>query len=237
MSFFPDGIILYNGDFMYYVGHLTKKKKFFQKPYVISGNDIYITDTKHGKRKFVKSGITNVVFCEELKENLFPGRALKPMYAYDAEFLGKFVESTVIHMISFLKMELPVEEICVFSADCAQIASRYAKMVTVVGEGEDRIIDGVSIRYVKKIKTLPKLAITFSNEYPSVLQGVPCINLSENAQRSTLATTWKTMSFKCSLFPFEISAASLIYLIKTGEEFDYELTSLRKKSPTLLSFC
>ncbi len=222
---------------MYYVGQLVKKKKLFQRSFAVNGNNILITDTRRSKKKFLKKGIKNVVFTDEIREDETFAPVLRQMYAYDKTFIEEFLERMIVHMVRFLKMEMPLEEICIFSSRHEAVASKFAKMVTVVGEGEDKTVDGISVRYVKKIRSLPALAIVNSNEQASLLWGVPCINLSEYAEKAKNATTWETMSFKCSLFTFEISAASIIYLIKTGAEFDYELTSLRKKSPTLLSFC
>lgn len=222
---------------MLYTAKLTKKKKLFQKPYITEGNTIYITDTKRAKKKFLKSGIRNVVFGEEFYADDVFKKMIKPLYAYDKSFLMNYLDEMTEHLIHFLKIKVPVDSIALFSPKGVSVACKYAKMVTVVSDGEDTMIDGVSVRYVKKLKALPSMAIILPGERGAVLPGVPMVNLDEKAIFGKTCSTWQTMSFKCSLFPFEISAQSIMYLLNRGEEMTYELSSLRKKCPTLFTFC
>lgn len=222
---------------MLYTAKLTKRKKIFQPAYEIKDGTIYITNTKRAKKRFLKSGIKNVVFGKEFKADNVFGKIIKPLYAYDKSFLMDYLEEMIVHLAHFLKMSLPVDSIALFSPEAVNVACKYAKMVTVTGKGEDEVINGVNVRYVKKLKALPDAAIVLTEGYIPPLPGVPVVNLCENAPVGKNCSTWETMSFKCSLLPFEISAASLIYLLNENAEMTYELCSLRKKCPMLFTFC
>lgn len=220
---------------MLYEAVLAKKKKLFQKPYVINENKIIITDTKRAKTKFLKSKINDVVFDECFKSDKFFAPLLKPLYAYDKDFLLTYSHQFITHMILFFKMDLPLDEIAVFSPRDICRVSRFSRLVTVVGSGEGDTVGGVNVRYVKKLTSMPDMA--FVTEKGWVPPGVPVIDLRECAQLSPNTSTWHTMSFKCSLLDGEINAPGLIYLLKDRSDMAYELTGLRKKLPSLFTFC
>ena len=220
---------------MLYEAVLTKKKKLFQKPYVINKNKIIITDTKRAKTKFLKSKITDVVFDESFKNDGILTPFLKPLYAYDKSFLAGFSNQFIEHMILFFKMKPPLDEIAVFSPLDICRVSEFARLVTVVGNGEGDTLGGVNIRYVKNLTSMPNMA--FVTEKGWVPPGVPVIDLRESAQSGHNTSTWQTMSFKCSLLDREINAPGLICLLKEHTDMAYELTGLRKKLPTLFTFC
>lgn len=213
----------------------TKKKKLFQKPFVIKGNNIYITDTKRAKKRFLKSEIKNVIFGSEFAEDEIIGKGLKRMYAYDEEFVLKYTHALAESLIKFLKLPLPVGEIAVFSEDNINCAKCFSRMVTVVGKGEDCVLDGVNVRFVKKIVGLPDIVISTGKAIPPL--GVPTVDMRETPFSGHVAITWENMSFKCSLCEGEINTPELIFLLKTNPDMTYELTRVRKKLPPLFTFC
>lgn len=221
---------------MYYVAKLVKKERLFQKAYTAEGNYIYITDTKRGKQKFLKSGITNAVFGEEFKKDKIINSSLIPMRGYDRSFVLKFLEDMIRCITSFFKMQLPVDEIAIYSPmaeDILKTAVLYAKMVTIVGEeGESLCLRGVTVRKVKRLKLPPSLIITDGKLRFSPIFKVPVIDL-RNEVRTKETLSYETISFKCELLPFEIGAEEMMYILNKRGDVPYRVTSLRKKLPPL----
>lgn len=224
------------GESMYYMVKKVKKKKFLQKSYVIKENVILLTDTKRAKKRFLKEKPANAVVTEDFAEDLFFKDKLTRMYGYDVNILINYLEPLIHNMTDFLKMSLPLNEIVLCSKTGVRSACKYAKMVTVIGEGNDETIDGVSIRYVKKLKTIPDLVIITDNKTTVNLFGVPCIDLRENPSSGRFVSNMSTMSFRCSVLPFDISAEALMWLLKRADDIAYTLSSCRKKSPVLFTF-
>ena len=223
---------------MYYIAILQKKKRFFQKAYIIKDNKIYITNTKRAKAKFLKSDIKNVVFFEEFKKDPIIGPKLVIIQDYDGKFLQSFLEGMILCLAEFFKLTLPVGEIAIcseFSEGMLKKVLPYAKMVTIVGEdGKSNIIKGVNVRRIKKLKSPPDIIITDrKNKFSSIFK-VPVIDLGEN-ERADNTLSYKTISFKTDLFPFEINAPQLIDFLKEHPNITYSVTSYRKKCPLLFT--
>lgn len=221
---------------MLYTAIVTKKTRLFQKPFRTEGKTIYITDTARAKKRFLKSGITNVVFnCDLSRDGVFANK-LKPLYAYDEEFLMNYVGDMLTDLVSLMKIHLPVLTMAVSSEKAVPFALPFTKTVIIVGEGEDTVIDGVNVVYVKKLRRMPDAAIILNSGYLPPMVGVPRVDISEGAIGARDCAVWENISFKCSLFPYEIGAKSLMYLLNTDEKFTYEMTSVRKKLTTLFTF-
>lgn len=226
------------GDNMY-LAKKAKKKKLFQPSYEIEDSMIYITNTIRAKKRFLKSNIKDVYFGEEFEKDCIIGNFIKPVDEYDYSFLLDYLESMIIYVVKFFKLNLPLGSIAVFSKDEKVIAicSKYAKMISVVGAcRESEVRSGVIIRYVKKLKTLPDMVITQNGESLSPVFKVPRISLCENCEKSPLTLTRNTISFKTDLFPFDINMGTLVHFVKKGENIKYELSSYRKKCPVLFTF-
>ncbi len=200
---------------------------------------IYITNTNRAKKKFLKSGIKDVYFGQEFEKDCIIGNVIKPVDEYDYNFLVGYLDHMIVYVAEFFKLLLPLESIAVFSDDERAIAicSKYAKMISVVGAcRESEVRGGITIRYVKKLKTLPDMVISQNGESLSPVFKVPRINLCENGEKSPLTLTRNTISFKTDLFPFDISMGTLVHFVKKGENVHYELSSYRKKCPVLFTF-
>lgn len=226
------------GDDMY-LAKKAKKKKFFQPSYEIEDNMIYITNTSRAKKRFLKSDIKDVYFGQEFENDSVIGNYIKIVDEYDYDFLCEYLDSMITYVAQFFKLTLPLGSIAVFSADEKVIAicSKYAKMISVVGVcRESEVRGGITIRYVKKLKTLPDMVVTQNGESLSPVFKVPRINLCENGEKSPLTLTRNTISFKTDLFPFDISMGTLVHFVKKGENVKYELSSYRKKCPVLFTF-
>ncbi len=223
------------GDDMFLRAFFTEKKKLFQKPFVIKGNNIYITDTKRAKKRFLKSEIKNVVFGSEFADDEIIGNSIKRMYAYESEFVFKYTRALTENLIKFLKLPLPLGEIAVFSTEDIDCAKCFSRMVTVIGKGEDCVVDGVNVRFVKKLTNLPDLVIV--SRRGLVPAGVSAVDVKELPCRGARVITWENMSFKCNLYEGEINTPELIFLLKNNPDMTYELTGLRKKLPPLFTFC
>lgn len=221
---------------MYYVAKLVKKERLFQRAYTAEGNYIYITNTKRGKKKFLKSGITNAVFGEEFKRDKIIGPAIVPMRGYDRSFILKFLDDMIRCITSFFKMQLPVDEIAIYSPmpeDILKTAVLYAKMVTIVGEeGDSQCLMGVTVRRVKRLKMPPCLIITEGKRRFSPIFKVPVIDFGDEV-RTKETLSYETIAFKCPFFPFEIGAEEMMYAINNMGDVPYSVTSLRKKLPPL----
>lgn len=221
---------------MYYVAKLVKKERPFQRAYTVDGNYIYITNTNRGKKKFLKSGITNAVFGEEFKKDKIMGEALIPMRGYDRSFVLGFLEDMIRCITSFFKMQLPVDEIAIYSPmpeDILKTAVLYAKMVTIVGEeGESQCLMGVTVRRVKRLRVPPCLIITEGERRFSPIFKVPVIDLGGEV-RTKETLSYETIAFECPFFPFEIGAEEMMYIINQKGDVPYSVTSLRKKLPPL----
>ena len=224
------------GDDMLYTAILTKKKRLFQRAYTIENHMIYITDTRRAKMKFLKSGIRNVVFNEDIASDDIFSDVLKPFSAYDEDFLFGYLEEMILHLTAFLKLKLPVDTLAVSHPKAAHIAAKYAKTVIVTDRGEDEVVDGVNIIYSKRLKRMPDMAVILNGGALLHFPRVPTIDLGEGAKSSRYCATYETMCFKCSLLPYEISASALMYLLHKEEDFSFELTGLRKKLPLLFTF-
>ncbi|MBR5535076.1 MAG: hypothetical protein IKU60_00355 [Clostridia bacterium] len=221
------------GDSMLYTAVFTKKTRLFQRAYTIDGNTVYITDTKKGRKKFLKSGIRNVVFKSE---DAFSEGLLKPLYGYDRDFIKEYLSGMTESLVSFLKPGLPLGEAVVTSKDAADIAVRYARTVYVTDKGEDEVVDGVNVIFVKKIKRVPHLVIKTEEGLLPDFLNVPTVDITEGARGGGYCLSWRSLSFKCDLLPYEINTECLLYLLKTQAHFGYELTSCRKKCPMLFTF-
>lgn len=222
---------------MLYTVKIVKRKKLWQKAFTIKDNEIYITDTKRAKKKFLKSNIRNAVFEADVAEDaLFKG-FVKRMSCYDEAFLFDFLEEMLLQLVCFLKIKLPVDTLAISSSKAKSVAVRYAKTVIIVGEeGEDMVVDGVNVIYVKKLKKLPDMAIILGKGKLLPFAGVPTVDISKEAKSTIWCMSWEAMSFQSSLLPYEISCESLMYLIKNEGEVKYRLTSCRKKLPPLFTF-
>lgn len=223
-----------------YIAYLTKKTKLFQPHYRIDEREIYITDTKRAKLKFLKSGIKDVYFGEEFKKDNVIGESIRAARAYDKDFVLNFLEGMIESVTEFFSYRLPYGEIAVFSPDkkIIDIASRFTKMVSVVGfEGEDEMRDGMQIRYIKKVRTPPDLVITDGEESLSPIFRVPRINIGERCEKNPLTLTRETVSFTTDIFPHDINMGTLLYLLKAGENINYKISSYRKKCPEVFTFC
>lgn len=221
---------------MLYTALITKKKRLFQKAYTTDGEWIYITDTKRAKRKFLKSGIRDVVFNADVSRDEIFGSMVKPAVYYDEAFLFDYVEEMLLQLASFLKIELPVDTLAISDKKAIGIAVRYAKSVIVALEGEDEVIDGVNVIYTKRLHRLPDMAIKLQNGTLPPLPAVPTVDISEGAKSSRSCVSVETMCFKCDLLPYEISAKSLMYLLHERASCGFELTHMRKKLPPLFTF-
>lgn len=221
---------------MLYTAVFTKKKRLFQKAYVIEGETIYITDTKRAKEKFLKSGIKNVVFTHDVTYDAVLGDLVTPMAHYDGAFLFTYLEKMLLDLTSFLKIELPVETMAITDAAFVPVAVKYARIVMVDAMGEDEVIDGVNVIYSKRLKKMPDMAVIFTeNRFPP-MPGVPTVDIREGAESTNRCKTWETLSFKCDLLPYEINAKALMYLLKNEEKVSFQLTNTRKKLPPLFTF-
>ncbi len=221
---------------MLYTGVVTKKKKLFQKAFTIDNKTIYITDTHRAKTRFLKSGIKNVVFNCDLSQDEVLAYKLIPLYGYDEKFLMSYIRTMFEDLLGLMKISPPLLTVAVSAKEAVPIALSFAKTVILTGTGEDYISDGVNVVYVKRLRRMPDAAIVLNHGHLPPLPGVPRVDISENATCAPLCIPWQNLSFKCSLFPYEIGAKSLIHLLNTGEEFSFELTSARKKLPTLFTF-
>ncbi len=227
------------GDDMY-LAKKAKKKKLFQPSYEIEDNIIYITNTSRAKKKFLKSDIKDVYFGQEFEKDPVIGNFIKPIDEYDYDFLLGYLDSMIVYLAEFFKLRLPCGSIAVFSEDERIIAAcaKYAKMVSVIGVcRESEVRGGITIRYVKKLKTLPDIVVTQNGESLSPVFKVPRINLCENGEKSPLTLTRNTICFKTDAFPFDISMGTLVHFIKKGVDIKYEIASFRKKCPVLFTFC
>ncbi len=221
---------------MLYTVVFTKRTKLFQRAYTIEGTTIYLKDTKRAKKRFLKSGIKNVIFTKEAAEDEVFGCLVKELYHYDGAFLFNYLEEMLLNLTSFLKMQLPVEVMAVSGREATDIALKYAKMVIVADKGEDEVIDGVNVIYTKKLKKLPDIALVLNKGRLPPLPGVPTVDISEGAKGSNRCISYENMSFMCSLLPYEINAQGLMYLLHTEPPFDFHITNMRKKSPPLFTF-
>ena len=228
------------GDFMLYVAEFTKKKRLFQKHYIIDKNKIYITDKQKSKKKFLKSGIKNVVFGVEGAKDEIIGPFLEKAQLYDRDFALKHLENMIKEVIAFCNMTLPIEEVAIFSKmpeEIVELAYKYARVLTVVGDikGKD-MKEGVIIRYTKKMKAPPKLIISEGERKFSSVFKVPVIDLGENNVKNSMTMSIDTASFETDILPFDISMGTLLYFLKKGENIAYKATSYRKKSPDVFTF-
>lgn len=221
---------------MLYTAVITKKKRLFQRAYTIDGNTIYITDTARAKRRFLKSGIRNIVFNTDVSSDEVFGKMVKRAEHYDEEFLFDYAEEMLLQLASFLKTDLPVDTLAISDKKARDIAVRYAKTVVIPIEGEDEVVDGVNVLYTKRLRRLPDMAIVLQNGSLPPLCGVPTVDISDGAKSSQRCISWETMCFECDLLPYEISAKSLMYLLKTEGDFAYRVTGYRKKLPPLFTF-
>lgn len=222
-----------------YFAKLTKKERLFQPAYRIEEGIIYITDSQRAKKKFIKSGIKDVYFGEEFEHDDVMAGYITKIDAHDEDFMIEYLEDMIEYITVFLRKSLPYGEIGVYSSnkEIADICTKYARMVSVVSNlGSADLKDGASIRYVKSLKAVPDLVITDGKADLSPVFNVARINLGDSAEKSPLTLSRETMSFKTSLFPFDIGVGSLLYFIKKGEKVDYSLTSYRKKCPPLFTF-
>ncbi len=226
------------GDNMYFAEKV-KKTKMFQPAFSICGNNICITDTVRAKKKFLKSGIKDVCFGEEFANDDVFVSVLKEADEYDYEFALTYLDGMIQCVTEFFGLCVPLECMGVFSDDTRimAICMKYAKMITVAGKKrESEVRDGVIIRYVKKIKNLPDIVITDGRDDLSPVFKVPKINLGKSKAKSSMTLSPKCISFKTNIFPFDIGMGTLLYFLKKGEKVDYEVTSFRKKTPTLFTF-
>ena len=225
---------------MYYIAKLSKRKHLFQKAYYINGEDVYITNTKRGKKAFLKSGIQDVVFSENFKHDKIIGAKLCPMKDYDRQFVITYLPYMIDSVADFFNLRVPLGEIAVFSDMPYEIVPRcikYARIITLVGvDGESDIKDGVTVRRVKRLKNLPDLYISEKEGFSSIFQ-TPVIDLISDINRNPFTLSYSTMSFRTNILPFEVSANVVMYLKKRERNFDYEITSARKKLPPLFTFC
>lgn len=222
-----------------YLAKKVKKKRLFQKSYEADGNFMFITNTKRAKKKFLKSGIRDVCFGGEFEKDGVMGKFLEVAEDYDYEFLCEYLEDMIEYMANFFKIKLPCENIALFSEDERIIEKcvKYTKMLSVVGVcRESEIRGGVTVRFVKMLKTLPDMVISEKKESLSPIFKVPRISLGEDCERSNLTLTKNTICFKTNLFPFPISYGALVYFLKNGEKPEYEIESFRKKVPPLFVF-
>lgn len=222
-----------------YLAKLVNKKRLFQPAYEINHNMIFITNTSRAKKRFIKDNIKNVYFGCEFEHDSILGEKLVPAMEYDYTFLQAFLPQMIEYVAHFFKIKLPCEDIAVFSSDEKTIASciSYAKMVTVINkDGKSELRQGVTVRYLKKIKTPPDIIVTDGAEDLSPVFKVPRINLGKNTEKSPRTLTSETLSFENSVFPFEINLGTLLHLIKTGTPVTYKLTSFRKRCPPLFTF-
>ncbi|MGM9551030.1 MAG: hypothetical protein ACI3XA_02130 [Clostridia bacterium] len=226
---------------MYYMAKLEKKTKLFQKAYRTKDNYIYITDTKRCKKKFLKSPLKNVLFTEVfLEDELFAGK-IREVKDYDRNFILNYLENEILETVKLLKLNLPLEEIVIFSPSGRDISDKcvkYARLVTIVGEtGEDYFKDGVPVRFLSKMKKVPDLFILEDEKkHISPLMKRAVIDIRENPFSGSYSLAWDKMCFKTDLFDFQISASVLIYFLKKGEISHYEVTNYRKKSPRIFTF-
>lgn len=221
---------------MLYTGIVTKKTRLFQKAFTMDDKNIYITNTRRAKTRFLKSGIKNVIFnCDLSRDEVFAHK-LMPLYGYDEKFLMDYVGVMFNDLLSLLKLSLPLPVVAVSAKAAVPVALPFAKTVAVIGEGEDTVLNGVNVVYMKKLRRMPDAAILLNSGHLPPLPGIPRVDISENATDAPFCASWQNLSFKCSLFPYEIGAKSLMYLLKTDESFSFELTSVRKKLPTLFTF-
>ena len=228
------------GDFMYYIAHFVKKTKLFQKPYEINGENIFITNTNRGKKKFLKSNIKNVLFSEIAKDDVILGRLLVKAERKDRDFEFTYLKEMIEHTIKFLKTPLPMNEIAVFSPfgeEILPLIIPYAKMITLVGEkGNREVISGTNIRRIEKLKSVPDFVIEDSKRGVSPIFNVPGVHIGEGGSGSRKILSAETLSFKTELFKEEINTKTLLFLLEKEGEFEYELTSFAKKCPSFLTF-
>ena len=232
--------ISYKGDSMYYIAHFVKRTKLFQKPYIIEGENIIITDTNRAKKKFLNSNIKNVLFREHIKSDSVLGQFLVSAKRKDRTFELKYLQEMIKHTIQFLKLPLPINEIAVFSPFAEEIFPvliPYAKMITLVGEkGEQTVTDGVNIRRIKRVKTIPDFVIEDSKRGVSPIFNVPGVHIGEGESNSRKILSAETLSFKTSVLKEEVNTDTLLFLLEKEGDFEYTLTSFTKKCPTFLTF-
>lgn len=221
---------------MLYTAKLAKKKKPFQRAYTVENDTVYITDTKRAKRRFLKSGIENVVFGEEFCNDEIIGERIEEISAYSRSLAAGYAEGMLVSLAGFLKIPLPCEEIGVFSdIDIARMATKYAKMVSLVGEGEDEIYNGVQIRSLRKLKAPPTLIIRETGSFSPVFM-VPEVNFGNDGIKNPVSLSIDIISFKTDLLPYEVGMRQVMYFVEKGVPIEYEVVSFRKKTPRLFTF-
>lgn len=223
---------------MIYVLRLLEKKKLFQKSFWIEDAIVFVTNTKRAKRKFLKSGIKNVVFDERVSQDCEFLKYAVVAREYDADFATEYIEDMIKTVAEFFKLSLPIDEIAIDGVLNSEIEAlaKYTRLITLVGRKSEGVIDGVTVRTVEKLKAPPSVIIKGEGSKIPELFKVPTIDLSFNGKRNSLTLTTDTMSFKTDAFPFEIGLWTLVYFLKRGEKIDYELISCRKKTPVLYTF-
>lgn len=224
---------------MYYIAQLVKKRRPFQRAYTIDGGTIHITNTKRAKKRFLQSGIENVVFREEFKSDEIIGGAIKLMEGYDRRLVLEFLESMLKCITEFFHLALPLDEIAIYSHSPDEIvkyALDWTKLVSIVGkDGETEVCKGVSIRRVKRLKKPPSLIIGEADMNFSNIFKVPVIKLSPG-EKTKETLSYDTIALKTELFPFEINAPVLMYLAEGRGDIPYTVVSFRKKLPPLFTF-
>lgn len=226
------------GDCMIYILKIAEKKKLFQKSFWIEDDSIFATDTARGKRRFLKSGIKNVVFDEKIAgDKVFSEYAVAAI-EYDEQFAAEYIEDMIKTVAEFFKFNLPIDEIAIdsFSNLKTEILAKYARLITLVGKESDCVIDGVTIRAVEKLKSPPSLIIRGEGSKIPELFKVPTIDLSFNGRKNAMTLSADTVCFKTNVFPFEIGMWTLVYFLKKGEKINYELSTCRKKAPLIYTF-
>ena len=221
-----------------HMAYFRKKRRFFDQPFVTENDKIFITDTKRAKKRFLKSPLKNVCFGEEFYHDKIFADKLIMAKLHNTDFLINYLEDMLEEVARFFSQKIPFDEIVVFSENekIISVALKFARLVTVVGEGEAEGENGAQLRFVKKVRTPPSVVITDCERDLSSVFKVPRINLSPNAQSSIFSVTSESISFSTSLFPFDISADAVSFFIERGEKFEYKLSSCRKKSPMLFTF-
>lgn len=223
---------------MYYVAQLKQKEKLFNRAYRVENGRVFITNTQRSKKKFLKSGINNVIFGEEFFDDTFFSDRLSEATAYDANFCANYATNMIGEIIKRLKLSVPMKEIVVFSDDGEELIKSlcsYTRLISIIGYyGKKEFEQGVPVRYLKKMKTSPDMIICHTAS-PQIYD-IPTIDLTKAPQRGKKNLAWDRMSFKTDLFEFDINTPALLYFLKRGDIKEFELTHIAKKCRRIFTF-
>lgn len=162
-----------------------------------------------------------------------------PIKGYNREIWLRCLEDMVYDIASFFRLSFPLGEIAVFSEkgeDIVPYLLPFGKIVTITGiDGKSEIIDGVTVRRIKKLKSPPDLIVREGERRFSPIFRVPEIYFGSGDGKKHILSC-DTISCKTNLFTFEADLESVMYFVNKGEEITFEISSFRKKSPSLFTF-